>query len=354
MEETKIEDGLNVMNYPLNEPKGFPSKQEMLNKFYKLKIFSVEALLKTFCSESEQLHKDLGLKSKEHLQRLMHEFSILVLSHSIQSVPELKSNYHPNGNILKIGAEKIDQLLGGGLRTKLIIELSGESSSGKSQFCLQYLLQAQLPKEYGGLSGDCVYISTESSGFQEKRCEEISVNLCKKLKLKQYKEFKDFSDHIMVAKSRELVDFERTIYENLPSLCEKNKNIRLIIIDSIAALYRVEFGLNETIKRSESLFKLSSHLKNLASKYDICVLIVNQVSAVINDGIEGMFKRDNVVPALGLSWSHCIDMRIMISKTMRKDDNVGTIRKMNVIFSPYCDNNFEEFYIDEGGIKDFT
>lgn len=352
-EERKIEEGLNLIDYPPKNPKNYPTKEEILSKFYKQKIFSVESLIRIYCSESEQLHKDIALKTKEHLERIIHDLSILLLSKPIMSILELKSNYHPNGYILKIGCEKLDQLLSGGLRTKLITEISGESSSGKSQICLQYLLQAQLPKEYGGLSGDCIYISTETSGFQEGRCEEMANHLCKKLKLENYKSYEDFSDHILISTPKEFIAFEKVIYENLPFICKKNSNIRLIIIDSIAALYRVEFGINDTIKRSESLFKLASFLRNLADEYDICVIIINQVSAVINDNLEGIFKKDKVIPTLGLSWSHCINMRIMISRTFKKDEKFGTIRKMEVLFSPYSESNFEEFYIDESGIHDY-
>lgn len=38
---------------------------------------------------------------------------------------------------------------------------AGEAAASKTQLCLQLLLTAQLPREYGGLGGSAVYVHTE-------------------------------------------------------------------------------------------------------------------------------------------------------------------------------------------------
>lgn len=41
----------------------------------------------------------------------------------------------------------------GGIISRGITEIAGESASGKTQFCLQLSLTVQLPEENGGLAG---------------------------------------------------------------------------------------------------------------------------------------------------------------------------------------------------------
>jgi RecA/RadA recombinase len=54
----------------------------------------------------------------------------------------------------------------GGLNPTGITEISGESASGKSQLCMQLLLQAQLPVDMGGLGGSSLYLSTEGTNSE--------------------------------------------------------------------------------------------------------------------------------------------------------------------------------------------
>jgi RecA/RadA recombinase len=62
--------------------------------------------------------------------------------------------------ILSLGCDHLDDLLRGGLR-KGITELAGEAGAGKTQICLQLLLQVQLPVAEGGLEGGAFLLSTE-------------------------------------------------------------------------------------------------------------------------------------------------------------------------------------------------
>ncbi|KAG0229521.1 DNA repair protein xrcc3 [Actinomortierella wolfii] len=56
----------------------------------------------------------------------------------------------------------LDETLGGGgIMTRSITEIVGESSAGKTQLCLQLCLTVQLPRHLGGLDGSVVWLSTE-------------------------------------------------------------------------------------------------------------------------------------------------------------------------------------------------
>lgn len=54
-------------------------------------------------------------------------------------------------------------------------QIAGESSAGKTQLCLQLLLQAQLPQEYGGLDSAALYVSTEGEPPM-KRLQELALH----------------------------------------------------------------------------------------------------------------------------------------------------------------------------------
>ena len=60
-------------------------------------------------------------------------------------------------------AKSLDELLGGGVETQAISEFSGEFGTGKTQLGHQIAVDVQLPLAQGGLSGEVVYIYTESS-----------------------------------------------------------------------------------------------------------------------------------------------------------------------------------------------
>ena len=53
--------------------------------------------------------------------------------------------------------------------------------------------------------------------------------------------------------------------------------IKLVVIDSIAALCRVEYSFGETSKRANVLRSFGAHLHKLSAQYAIPVVCVNQV-----------------------------------------------------------------------------
>ena len=54
---------------------------------------------------------------------------------------------------LSLGCQILDGFLRGGILREGITEITGESSSGKTQICLQLCLSVQLPPEHGGFEG---------------------------------------------------------------------------------------------------------------------------------------------------------------------------------------------------------
>ncbi|MCO5553538.1 hypothetical protein L7F22_007060 [Adiantum nelumboides] len=113
--------------------------------------------------------------------------------------------------------------------------------------------------------------------------------------------------------------------------------VRLLVIDSVAALFRSDFDNNakDLAKRTEWFFKLSSKLKQYAHDYDIAVLVTNQVvDDVDGESLESpnsvspmlsgrsgplISAGRSVIPALGIGWSHCVNTRLFLSRTYVPD-----------------------------------
>ena len=55
-------------------------------------------------------------------------------------------------DIIKIstGSDQVNQILGGGVETKSIIEIHGEHRTGKTQLCHTLCVTTQLPMAMGG------------------------------------------------------------------------------------------------------------------------------------------------------------------------------------------------------------
>ena len=63
--------------------------------------------------------------------------------------------------------QSIDSLLGGGFAVSEVTELVGLPGIGKTQLCIQLCVDVALPKQFGGVCGEALYIDTEGSFVPE-------------------------------------------------------------------------------------------------------------------------------------------------------------------------------------------
>ena len=63
----------------------------------------------------------------------------------------------------------------------------------------------------------------------------------------------------------------------LPSLLSQ-QSVKLIIIDSLAALFRIEFTAGQAAQRAQLLRAFGAQLRRLSNEYGAAVVCVNQVS----------------------------------------------------------------------------
>ncbi|MCI4320780.1 MAG: DNA repair and recombination protein RadA [Thermoplasmata archaeon] len=166
-------------------------------------------------------------------------------------------------------ARSLDELLGGGIETQAITEFAGEFGTGKTQIAHQAAVSVQLPVEQGGLTGEVVYIDTEST-FRPERI----VDMAKALGLDPTEALNHIhvaraynSNHqmLLVAKAQELA---------------REKPIRLIVVDSLTAHFRSEYaGRAELAPRQQLLNKHLHELLKFSDTYNAAVIVTNQVSS---------------------------------------------------------------------------
>ncbi|HDJ89780.1 MAG TPA: DNA repair and recombination protein RadA [Thermoprotei archaeon] len=231
---------------------------------------------------------------------------------------------------ISTGCTSLDKLLNGGIETNAITEFVGEFGVGKTQICHQLAVMVQLSKDEGGLNGRAVYIDSEGT-FRPERIVNIAENrgLDPEIILENIIYGRVYnSDHQMF------------LIKELFKIVEE-KNIRLIIIDSLITHFRSEYPGREYLAvRQQKLNKHIHDLLNLALLYNIAVVITNQVVANPD-----LFSGEMLKPTGGNIIAHSSTYRIWIKKA-------GGKRIARIIDSPYHPEIECVFKITEKGIED--
>jgi DNA repair protein RadA len=168
---------------------------------------------------------------------------------------------------LATGVKGIDELLGGGLRAGDLYELAGEFGTGKTQLCHQLAVTVQLPEEKGGLSGRAVYIDTEGT-FSPPRVAAIASRFGL--------DPKNALNAVTVYRPLNTGELEKFVREELSGYLEGGA--RLVVIDSVIALYRAQYrGMEWLARRQQAINYLLDWLKRWARIYSAVAVITNQV-----------------------------------------------------------------------------
>ncbi len=161
-------------------------------------------------------------------------------------------------NKVSTGAAFLDEFLAGGYDTDIITTIYGPSGAGKTNFCLLAAVKA-------ANSGKKVLLIDTEGGIAVERIKQIAPN------------YEDILKQIIFLNP---VNFEeqKDIFEKIKTAV--NKQLGMIIVDSISMLYRLELGKSEEVYEvNSSLGKQIASLVEIARKNNIPVLITNQVYA---------------------------------------------------------------------------
>ena len=206
-------------------------------------------------------------------------------------------------------SKNLDNLLGGGIETQAITEAYGQFASGKSQLGFQLAVNVQLPPERGGLGKNCLFIDSENT-FSPQRI----ISIAKALKLDTDKALKN----IYVARA---YNSEHQIFliDKCSEIIEE-KNIGLIVIDSLTSHFRADFvGRGELAERQQKLNRHLHQLQRLSDAHNLAVYVTNQVMAR-PDVLFG----DPTAPVGGHILAHQATYRLYFRKG-REDTKIGKL-----------------------------
>ncbi|MFW9922333.1 MAG: DNA repair and recombination protein RadA [Candidatus Thorarchaeota archaeon] len=300
--------------------------KELLEKLVAKGFTSIESISWLSAEElSEYVSIDLSLA-----QKIIKEAASKT-SFNIVSAEELFSTEKLRQKITTSSTE-LDDLLGGGIFTGEITEISGEFAAGKTQLCFQLSINVQAPAEQGGLGGTVYYIDTEGT-FSSTRIAQIAHErgIDPKSILKNIAVTRTYnSDHLMF------------LIKNAQKIIT-DRNVKLFIIDSIASHFRAEYiGDEKLVSRQQVVMSLAETLKKLLEDYDIAIVVTNQVIATMD---ENLFDK-SPHPALGFAWAHRPHQRLLLRKG-RGQSRIARMYDSSRLPDREC-----VFYVTEKGIAD--
>ncbi|XP_058468789.1 DNA repair protein XRCC3 isoform X1 [Solea solea] len=259
-----------------------------------------------------------------------------------------------SGLRLAVGCPVLDELLRGGLPVGGVTELSGESGAGKTQLALQLCLCVQFPTQHGGLNSGAVYICTEDT-FPMRRLRQLITeqprlrtdvppslisSLC-------------FTDHIYIEHAADLDSLSVCLSRRVPLLLARGL-VRLVVVDSVAALFRAEFQADDWLQRNKQLLALAATLQHLSDEFNTPVLCINQVTDVFNSSDRLSPVMSQVSPALGLAWANQLMVRLMLLRlqgVVAQGDQRSALRRLEVVFAPHLDKDGRDAAVWREGVR---
>ncbi|KAK8842554.1 Meiotic recombination protein dmc1 [Tritrichomonas musculus] len=232
------------------------------------------------------------------------------------------------------GSSELDKLLGGGIETMGITEVFGEFRTGKTQLCHTLCVTSQLPINQGGGSGKVVFIDTEGT-FRPERIPAIATRFGV--------DPNDILDNILYARAFNHEQQMQLILQAAAQMAEDQ--YRLIIIDSITALFRVDFtGRGELAERQQTLGQMMSSLTKLASEFNVAVFITNQVMASPDSALFVQAPK----PIGGHILAHASTTRLYLRK------GKGAERVAKIYDSPSLPEAEATYELTDAGISDVS
>ncbi|MFX1425748.1 MAG: DNA repair and recombination protein RadA [Promethearchaeota archaeon] len=235
-------------------------------------------------------------------------------------------------NKLTTGSQNFDELLGGGIEPGAVTEVFGEYRTGKTQLAHQLCVNVQLQYERGGLGGNALYIDSEGT-FRPERIIQMAVALDL--------DPNEILKNITVGRAYNS-DHQILLVQEASRIIE-DKNIKLIIVDSLIGHFRSEYiGRGTLASRQQTLNSHIHDLLRLSEVYDeLAVLFTNQVSAKPD-----VFYGNPLTHTGGHVVAHGATVRVFLRK------GKGEQRIAKVVDAPNIPESDTVFTITEDGIND--
>jgi DNA repair protein RadB len=193
------------------------------------------------------------------------------------------------------GCKSIDELLGGGFESGTVTQLYGEAGSGKTNICLQVAIEC-------ARKGKAI-IFIDSEGFSPERFSQIASS-----STGEDAEVKSIARRIIIYEPQSFEQQTSCINELETVIKEKEgkTGVALVILDSATLFYRLELDDERSIYLRRVLANQIMHLLELARRYDLAVIITNQVYMDIENG--------NLRPSGGYALEHLSKVIVQLEK----------------------------------------
>lgn len=235
--------------------------------------------------------------------------------------------------VFSTGSKTVDKMLGGGVFSRELTEFAGEYGTGKTTFLFTILVEALSQNK----EVTAIFVDTEDT-FDKGRVAHIASS-------RGYDPNDVLKRTIWIPITDS--DFMLEIVDRLHLTIEQ-RNVKLILIDSLMAVLRADYVGREVLwYRQQLLNKMIRRLLNLAKVYNIAVVGSNQV--VTNP--QAQFTYDPIqekVPTGGTILGHNANTRIYLRKTK------GTKRIVRLFDSNRLPEAECTVKIGDGGIEDVS
>jgi RecA/RadA recombinase len=258
---------------------------------------------------------------------------------------------------LKCGCQRIDNLISGrdgndfmlfqgGIRTGEITEITGATSTGKTEFCfniiVDHLVNSKMNRELS-----CVYIDSNNNV-----CHKRLVHLFKNRFINDNIKIKSSLEAIKVIQCKSIFHLFDIIYD-IENTSSSNSNISnktptIIVIDSLTSIFTSFKAGSYQNEINFYLKKISSHLKYLAVHFNIAIIMTTNSSQFENT----LCSTSPFCLSSNFIIQSMTTMILYLRKTTLDEEENKIRRLIEVIKSNQCflDNKICEFQITDNGL----
>ncbi|KAH9968232.1 Rad51-domain-containing protein [Russula dissimulans] len=271
--------------------------------------------------------------------------------------------------VISTGSKAVDAILGGRkvqcnlwrlLFVTFLHVVYGEYRTGKTQLAHTMSVVAQLPPDLGGAAGKVAYIDTEGT-FRPDRIKSIADRFGVNGDVALENILYGMSPSVFTPRAFNSEHQMELINECSQRFAE-DKDFRLLIVDSIMALFRVDFsGRGELSERQQKVHcsysysqwfaQMLSKLSKISEEFNanwtlkVAILITNQVQS--DPGATMTFVAGGALkPIGGHILSHASATRIFLRKGRAEE------RVAKLVDSPDKPESEASYKLDEGGWAD--
>lgn len=251
---------------------------------------------------------------------------------SFHSVREIVDFVEQNQLKLSFGDAQLDAAAARALNSLGVVEIFGQSSSGKSTMAMQVVL-------------DCLIREPNIRALYIYTGKPFSIERLKQLIEERHFScsFEEISERLII---QQLGDLDRQVQffeSNLLEQFAMEANVRIVVVDTVSANFR---SVTRDVHTSYAIYKMAQRLHTLHHDFMVSVICLNEISAVIVDENGGDYKESVIAddqqnletnstlykPVLGLPWTNSISSRMEISRVANAEQSQHRI--LRVHFSP--------------------